>query len=91
MLSALLIYVATLSRPVLLYSLALTRASLVTQRVKNLPAMWETWLRSLDWEDPLRECMATHSSIVAWRIPTDRGAWGATVLAVVKSWTRLSD
>ena len=66
-------------------------ASFMAQRVKNLPAMWETWLRSLDWEDPLRECMATHSSIVAWRIPTDRGAWGATVLAVVKSWTQLSD
>ena len=66
-------------------------ASLVTQTVKNLPAMWETWVRSLGWEDPLKECMATHSSIVAWRIPTDRGAWRATVFAVIKSWTLLSD
>ena len=44
-------------------------ASLVTQMVKNLPAMWETWVRSLGWEDPLEKGMATHSSILAWRIP----------------------
>ena len=37
--------------------------------VKNLPAMWETGVRSLDWEDPLEKGMATHSSILAWRIP----------------------
>ena len=37
--------------------------------VKNLPAMWETWVRSLGWEDPLEEAMATHSRIPAWRIP----------------------
>ena len=37
--------------------------------VKNTPAMWETWIRSLSWEDPLQEDMATHSSILAWRIP----------------------
>jgi len=42
--------------------------------VKNPPAMRETWVRSLDWEDPLKEGMATHSRILAWRIPTDRGA-----------------
>ena len=41
--------------------------------------MWETWVRSLGWEDPLEEGMATHSSILAWRIPMDRGAWWATV------------
>ena len=41
----------------------------VAQTVKNLPAMWETWVRSLDWEDPLEKGMATHSSILAWRIP----------------------
>ena len=41
--------------------------------------MEETWVRSLDWEDPLEEGMATHSSILAWRIPTDRGAWRVTV------------
>ena len=49
-------------------------ASLEAQMVKNLPAMQETWVRSLGWEDPLEEEMATHSSILAWRIPwTDRG------------------
>ena len=41
----------------------------MAQTVKNLPAMRETWVRSLDWEDPLEEGMATHSSILAWRIP----------------------
>ena len=49
--------------------------SLVAQVVKNPPAMRETWVRSLGWEDPLEEGMATHSSILAWRILTDRGAW----------------
>ena len=44
-------------------------ASLVAQLVKNLPAMQETWVRSLGWEDPLQKEMATHSSILAWRIP----------------------
>ena len=47
----------------------LLRASLVAQLVKNLPAMWETWVQSLGWEDPLEKGMATHSSIQAWRIP----------------------
>ena len=41
----------------------------VAQLVKNLPAMWETWVRSLGWEDPLGKGKATHSSILAWRIP----------------------
>ena len=44
-------------------------ASLVAQIVENLPAIWETWVRFLGWEDPLEEGMATHSSILAWRIP----------------------
>ena len=44
-------------------------ASLVAQLVMNLPAMWETWVRSLVWEDPLEKGKATHSSILAWRIP----------------------
>ena len=44
-------------------------ASLVAQSVKNPSAMWETWVRSLDWEDSLEEGMATHSSILAWEIP----------------------
>ena len=41
----------------------------MAQMVKNLPAMQETWVQSLGWEDPLKEGMATHSSILAWRIP----------------------
>ena len=47
----------------------LLRASLVAQTVKKLPAMWETWVQSLGWEDPMEEGMATHSGILAWRIP----------------------
>ena len=50
------------------------RVFLVSQTVKNPPAMWETWVGSLSWEDPLEEGMATHSSILAYRIPIDRGA-----------------
>ena len=44
-------------------------ASLVAQLVKNLPAMQETWIRYLGWDDPLEMGKATHSSILAWRIP----------------------
>ena len=47
----------------------LLRSFLVAQMVQNLPAMWETWVRSLGQEDPLEKGMATHSSILAWRIP----------------------
>ena len=60
---------------------------LVAQSVKNLPAMWETWVQSLDWDDPLEKSMATHSSILAWRIPMDRGAWQVIVRGVTKSQT----
>ena len=66
------------------------RASLVAQMVKNPPAMQESCVQSLGGEDPLEEGMATHSSILAWRIPMDRGAWWATVCGAVKGWTRLS-
>ena len=45
------------------------RASLIAQLVKNPPTMWETWVQSLAWEDPLEKGKATHSSILAWRIP----------------------
>ena len=45
----------------------------MVQLVKNLPAIWETRVLSLGWEDPLEVGMATHSSILAWRIPIDRG------------------
>ena len=51
------------------YPLQYSWASLVAQLVKNLPAMWETWVRSLGWEDPLEKGKATHSSVLAWRIP----------------------
>ena len=59
--------------------------------VNNPPAMWETWVRSLGGEDLLEEGLATHSSILAWGIPMDRGAWQAIVHGVAKGWTRLSD
>ena len=61
------------------YPLQYSSASLVAQMLKNLPAMQETWIQSLGWEDPLEEDMATHPSILAWRSPMDRGAWWATV------------
>ena len=66
-------------------------ASLVAQTVENPPAMWEIWVHSLSWEDPLEEGMATHSSILAWRILMDRGAWRAAVHGVAKSQTQLSN
>ena len=71
--------------------LTLFWASLVAEMVKNLPVMKETWAQFLSWEDPLGEGMATHSSILAWTIPMDRGAWWATVHGVTKSRTQLSD
>ena len=66
-------------------------ASPVAQSVKNLPAMRENWVWSLGWEDPLEEGMATHSSILVWWIPMDRGAWWATVHGVAESQTQLSN
>ena len=66
------------------YPLYYSWTSLVGQLVKNLPAMWETWVWSLGWEDPLQRGMATHSSILDWRIP-----W-TLVHGVAKSWTWLS-
>ena len=71
------------------YPLQYSWASLVAQLVKNLPAMWETWVQSLGWENPWEEGMATLSSILAWRIPMDREAWQAMVHRVSKSQTRL--
>ena len=62
-------------------------ASLVAQMIKNPPAVWETWVRSLDWEDTLEEGIATHPSILAWRIPMDRRAQRAIVHEVAKSRT----
>ena len=60
---------------------------LVAQMVKNPPAAQEDWLRSLGWEDSPEEGMATYSSILAWRIPMDRGAWWAVVYEVAKNRT----
>ena len=51
------------------YPLQYSWASFVAQLVKNLPVMWETWVLSLGWEDPLEKGKATHSNILAWRIP----------------------
>ena len=57
----------------------------MAQTVKNLPAMQETWVQSLGREDPLEKGMAPHSSMLAWRIPIDRGAWWAPADGVAKS------
>ena len=57
---------------------------LVAQLVKNLPAMMEKWVRSLSSEDSLKKGMATHSSILAWRIPMDRRAWWTTLHGVTR-------
>ena len=62
--------------------------SQVAQTVKNLPAVRETWVWSLGWEDPLVEGMATHSSVLAWRTHGQRSLAG-TVHGVAESWTRL--
>ena len=61
----------------------------MAQTVKNVPAMKETWVQSLGWEDPLEEGMATHSSILAWRILMDRGAQRAIANRIAKSQTSL--
>ena len=66
--------------------------SLVAQMVKkNLPAMQETWVQSVGWKDPLEKGVATHSSILAWRIPWTEEPGGLQVHGVVNSWTWLSD
>ena len=65
------------------YPLRYSWVSLVAQVVKNPPAMWETWVRYLGWEDPLEKEKATHSSILAWRIP------GTAVRGVAKTLRRL--
>ena len=66
-------------------------SSLVAQMVKNMPVMRETRVWSLGWEDLLEQGVVTHSSILAWRIPMDRGSWQATIHGVRKSQTQLSD
>ena len=66
-------------------------ASLITQLVKNLPAMQAIWVRFLGQEDPLEKEMATHSNILAWKIPGMEEPGRATVHGVARSRTRLSD
>ena len=66
-------------------------AFLVAQLVKNPPAMHKTQVQTLGWEDTLEKVMATHSNILAWRIPMDRGAWRTTVHRVAQSRTQLGD
>ena len=63
----------------------------VAQLIKNLPAMQETWVQSLGWEDPLKKGMATHSSYSYLENSMDTGAWWTKVHVVTKSWTGLSD
>ena len=58
------------------YPLQYSWASPVAQLVKNLPALWETWVQPLGWEDPLEKGKATHSSILAWRIPWTLSSMG---------------
>ena len=62
-------------------------ASLVAQMVRNTSAIWETWVQSPGWENPLEKGMATHSSIVAWKILMERKAWWAAVHGARKSQT----
>ena len=66
------------------------KASLVVQMVKNLPAMQESWVRPLGWEDPLGKGITTHSCIIAWRIPWTEEPGGLQSM-VLQSWTWLSD
>ena len=73
------------------YKTYMQGASLVAYSVKNLPAVQESWVRSLGREDPLEKEMATHSSILAWEISWTVRTWWAAVHGVAKSRARLSD
>ena len=70
------------------YPLQYSWASPVAQLAKNSPAMQETWVQSLGWEDPMKKEMTTHSSILAWKTPMDREAWWAVIHRVAKSQAR---
>ena len=61
------------------------RAFLVSQMVKNLPAMWKTWVRFLGWKDPLEKEVITHSSILAWRIPWTEESGGLQSMGLQES------
>ena len=69
----------------------LHQAPLIAQTVKNLPAMQETWVQSLDWEGPLEKEMATHSGILAWEIPWTEEPGRLQSMGVAKSWAQLSN
>ena len=77
-------YLFQLWLPQSMYPVVGLLGHMLAQMVKNLPAMQETWVRSLGWEDPLEEGMATHFSILARRIPMDRGGWQTIVHGVAK-------
>ena len=66
-------------------------ASLVAQMVKNSPAVRETWVQSLGWEDPLEKEVAPQSSILAWKIPWTEEPGGLQSVGSQKHWTQLSD
>ena len=68
-----------------------SQASLMARVDKNLPAMWETWVRSLGWKDPLEMGMTTYSSIFAWRIPWTEESTEFKIHGVAQSQTQLSD
>ena len=72
------------------YNFSIQLSSLVAQMVKNPPAVLETWVRSLGWENPLEKGMASCFSNLVWRIPKDRGAWLAAVHRITKNQTRMS-
>ena len=72
------------------YPLQYSWVSLVAQKVKNLPAVWETWVQSLGWKDPLEEGMATHSSVLAEE-SHGQGSLAGPQSTGSQSWTQLSD
>ena len=88
MINIFVIFVITHGVDLTFYSKVL-RASLVAQTVKNLPAVQKTWVQSLGWEDPLEKGTATHSSMLAWRIPWTEEPSRLQSLGP-QSWTRLS-
>ena len=63
----------------------------MAQMVKNLPAVWETWIQPLVWEDPLEKGTATHTSILSWRIPWTEETGSLQSMGVAKSRTRVSN
>ena len=72
-------------------SLGLNWVSLVAQTVKSLPAMWESWIQSLGWEDPLEKEMSNPLQYSCLENPMDGGVWQATIHGLTKSWMQLSD